>query len=67
MTSILPDYTDESASTNQIVPNSLRPTRKYILNKQWAISTYQYVHLFDKHRFPGEFRYIILTACVYIY
>ena len=55
MTSVLPDYTDESYSTNQIISNSLVHTRKLFLNKQWAISTYQYAHLFDKDKFLGEF------------
>ena len=53
MKSILPDYTDESASTNLIVPNSLIPFGKSFLNKQWTISTYQYAHLFDKDTFLG--------------
>ena len=48
MTSIQHDYTDESTSTNRIVPNSLIPTRKSFLNKQWEINTFRYAYLFDK-------------------
>ena len=55
MTPIQHDYTDESASTNKIVPNSLIPTDQSFLNKQWTISTYQYAHLFHKDKFLGEF------------
>ena len=57
MTSILPDNIDKSAYTYRIVPNSLIPTGKSFLNKQWTISTYQYAHLFDQDKFLGEFFY----------
>ena len=55
MTSILPDYIDNNASTNRIVPNSLILTGKSFLNKQWTLITYQYAHLFDQDKFLGEF------------
>ena len=55
MSSIQHNYTDISASTNQIIHYSLIPTGKSFLNKQWTISTYQYAHLFYEDKFLGEF------------